>query len=78
MGVNIITPLATEAALPGKRPDHRIRILNVIQRIGGTLDPDAFYTVSSLMNNPVDRVARKAAEVILAARHPAAGLNSEN
>ena len=58
--------LVEEAAGPGKQPDHRIAILNVVVRIGEPLGPDEFFTLQSMLHHKVPRVAEKAAEVFAA------------
>ena len=65
---NLVPRLVSEAALPGKQPDHRVRILNVIQRIGEPLAPDDFFTMMGLTGHRVEKVARKATEVIIRLR----------
>ena len=57
--------LVREALGPGKHPDHRIRILDVIQRIGEPLGGE-FLNLVTLLNHPVTRVREKAAEVVTA------------
>lgn len=67
-GANIVHPLVTEAALPGKHPNHRVRLLDVVQRIGEPLGPEDFFTVMHLANHQVDKVAKKAVELMVALR----------
>lgn len=68
LGGNVVRPLLIEAALPGKRADHRIRILDVVMRIGAPLSVDDFFIVTALTSHPVERVARKAGELMVALR----------
>lgn len=68
LGGNGVPRLLVEATLPGRQPDHRIRILEVLRRIGAPLSPDDFFTVMALTSHPVARVALKATEVIVALR----------
>ena len=64
----VVVPLLVREALgPGKHPNHRIRILDVIQRIGGPLGVD-FLDFIRLLRHPVQRVCEKAAEVVAALR----------
>lgn len=67
-GVNVVPRLVIEAASSGKQPGHRVRILDVIQRIGQPLGADDFFTVMALASHHVEEVASKAAEVIAALR----------
>jgi hypothetical protein len=60
--------LVNEACRQGKQPDHRIRILNVVQRIGEPLDADSFFDLMLLMQHRVPKVGLKAVEVIAALR----------
>ena len=39
VGEPVVEFLALEVIKPGMRPDHRVRLLDVIQRIGGPLGP---------------------------------------
>jgi hypothetical protein len=73
LGANIVHPLVNEAVLPGKHPNHRIRILDVVQRIGESLDPDDFFTVMLLANHQVEKVAKKAVELIAELRPSSRG-----
>ena len=63
-GANGVPFLLVEAMLPGRKPDHRIRILEVVRRIGAPLSPDDFLMVMALTNHSVERVALKATELI--------------
>ena len=54
--------LVEEAAGPGKQPDHRVAILDVVARIGEPLGPTEFFTLQSMLRHKVPRVAEKAAE----------------
>jgi hypothetical protein len=73
LGANIVHPLVNEAALPGKQPNHRVRLLDVVQRIGESLDPDDFFTVMLLANHQVEKVAKKAVELIAELRPSSRG-----
>ncbi len=64
----VVVPLLVREALgPGKHPNHRIRILDVIQRIGEPLGVD-FLDFTRLLRHPVQRVCEKAGEVVAALR----------
>lgn len=63
-GEPVVEFLALEAIKPGKRPDHRVRLLDVIQRIGGPLGPADHYRISSLLKHRAAKVRAKAAEVL--------------
>lgn len=67
-GGNAVPRLLVEAMLPGRQPDHRIRILEVVRRIGAPLSADDFFTAMALTSHPVERVALKATELIVALR----------
>jgi len=58
--------LVVEAVAPGKQPDHRIAILDVVARIGVPLGPDEFFALQTLLRHRVPRVREKAAEVFVA------------
>lgn len=58
--------LVEEAAGPGKQPDHRVAILDLVARIGEPLGPTEFFTLQSMLRHKVSRVAEKAAEVFAA------------
>jgi len=64
VGEPVIEFLALEAVKPGRRPDHRVRLLDVIQRIGGPLSPADHYRISSLLKHRAAKVRDKAAEVL--------------
>lgn len=74
-GVNGVPYLLVEAILPGRQPDHRIRILEVVRRIGAPLSADDFFIVMALTSHPVERVALKAVELIVELRRPVAVLS---
>ena len=59
----VVPMLVREACRSGKRPDHRIRILDVVQRIGEPLDAESFFDLTFLTGHRVPKVGRKAAEV---------------
>jgi hypothetical protein len=63
-GGNVVSPLLLEVMLPGKQPNHRVRILEVVRRIGAPLSVDNFFTVMFLIKHPNKLVAAKAAELI--------------
>lgn len=65
VGKPVVPLLVREAVCRGKQPDHRVRILDVIQRIGEPLDM-AFFDLTMLLRHRVPRVREKAAEVIAA------------
>jgi len=64
VGEPVIEFLALEAIKPGRRPNHRVRLLDVIQRIGRPLGPADHYHISSLLKHRVAKVRDKAAEVL--------------
>ncbi len=57
--------LIDEAIKPGRQPDHRIAILNVVAGIGEPLGPTEFFKLQMLLRHKVPRVAAKAAEVFM-------------
>jgi len=65
VGKPVVPMLVREAVCRGKQPDHRVRILDVIQRIGEPLDM-AFFDLMMLLRHRVPKVRQKAAEVIAA------------
>ena len=65
VGQPVVSLLVWESVIRGKQPDHRVRILDVIQRIGKPLD-EAFFALTMLLGHPVERVRQKAAKVIAA------------
>jgi hypothetical protein len=62
--------LVQEAIKPGKRSQHRVAILDVIERIGGPLGPDEMFGLQSLLRHSDPRVREKAEQVIMAASTP--------
>jgi hypothetical protein len=56
--------LVEEALKPGNRPDHRVRILDVIQQIGGPLKAKEYYAIAKLQEYSAAKVRDKAAEVL--------------
>jgi hypothetical protein len=61
---NLLPLLVVEAACSGKHPNHRVRILDVIQQIGEPLGPSAFFDLMLLASHPVEKVREKAVEVL--------------
>ena len=57
--------LLLEAAANNRRAEHRIRILNLVLRIGAPLNADACMAVIYLCSHRDERVARKAGEVFM-------------
>lgn len=68
MGQNkqLVPMLVRDACRNGRRPDHRIRILDVVQRIGEPLDAESFFDLMFLASHRVPKLALKAVEVIVA------------
>lgn len=66
LGKPVVEFLIREVLQPGKRPDHRVRLLNVIQRIGGPLGPEEYYGIRKLLAHEVTRISEKASEVLTA------------
>lgn len=64
MGIDVVPALVREACGKEKLPNQRIRILEIIERIGEPLDADSFFSLNFLTNHHVQKVAFKAAEVI--------------
>jgi hypothetical protein len=64
----LVRTLVQEACRKGKQPDHRIRILDVIQRIGEPLDAESFFDLMFLCHHRVPRLGKRAGEVIAALR----------
>lgn len=65
LGQAAAMPLVIEATRPGKRSQHRIAILNLVQKIGGPLDPEDMFRVQDLLRHRDLGVRRKAEEVIM-------------
>ena len=63
-GTAVVPALVREACCKGKLPGHRIRILDVVQRIGEPLAADAYFDLMHLAGHRVLKVAVKASEVI--------------
>jgi hypothetical protein len=57
--------LVGEALRPGKRPEHMIRILDVVQQIGGPLGPDEMFGLQSLLGHRNQDIREKAERVIM-------------
>ena len=53
LGKQAVPMLVEEAAARGRQPDHRVRILDVVQRIGEPLDAE-FFVVMLLLSHPVE------------------------
>ena len=64
----IVPALVRAACGKGTRVDHRIRILDVIQRIGRPLNPNSFMDLTCLARLSGERVAEKVSEVIAVLR----------
>jgi len=64
----VVPMLVREACCKGKQPEHRIRILDVVQRIGEPLDAESFFDLTFLTGHRVPKVGLKAAEVIATIR----------
>lgn len=65
MGGSAVTRLVKEAAGPGKQPDHRLRILDVVIAIGEPLGFVEDVHLDKLLYGKVPRVRQKALEVCL-------------
>jgi hypothetical protein len=65
VGKPVAPPLVIEAIKPGKRPQHRIAILDVVQQIGGPLGPDDMFRLQDLLRHRDPAVCRKAEQVIM-------------
>lgn len=72
-GVNGVSQILAEATKKGTNPHHRVRILEVIRRIGAQLSPDDFYTVLSLAQHPSSIVSLKALDLIVELRSARSG-----
>ena len=46
LGPTVVPELIREAVVPGKRPDHRVRILDVVDRIGAPLDVSDWFSLA--------------------------------
>jgi hypothetical protein len=69
LGPEVVPQLVAEASAPKLQPDHRVRLLDVLQQIRSPLSAGDYYLIQRLGEHPVERVARKAREV-LRALHP--------
>ena len=67
LGTPVGPLLIREATASGRRPQHRIAILDVLQRIGGPLGSDELYGLQYLIEHPDADVRQKAKQVIMAA-----------
>jgi hypothetical protein len=57
--------LVAEVIRPGKRPEHMIHILDVVQQIGGPLGPEEMFGLQSLLGHRDRDVCKKAEQVIM-------------
>lgn len=64
LGQPVVEFLVQEVVGPQKRPDHRVRILDVIQQIGTPLGPQEYFGITSLLAHRSVKVRVKAAEVL--------------
>ena len=65
VGKGIVPALIQETIRPGKRSQHRIAILEVIEQIGGPVGFDDMCRLQSLLGQRAPSVCQKAAEVIM-------------
>ncbi len=62
--IGVVELLVQEANKPRRQPDHRVRILDVIQQIGTPLGPQEYFGITSLLAHRSVKVRVKAAEVL--------------
>jgi hypothetical protein len=67
LGDEVVPPLVWEASKSGKTPQHRITILDVVQKIGSPLGPAEMLAFSLLLRDRNMEVRRKALRVMIAA-----------
>jgi hypothetical protein len=65
VGKPVVEFLILEAAKPDKRSEHRVRLLDLVQQIGGPLGPAEFFKLQALLRDHAPTVRRKAEEVIM-------------
>jgi ABC-type thiamine transport system ATPase subunit len=63
LGRDVVDLLVAEAVALRRHPNHRIRLLEVIEQIGQRLGPREYYRVASLQRY-ASRVRQKAAQVL--------------
>jgi hypothetical protein len=65
LGRQVIEFLILEATKPGKRSQHRIAILDVVQKIGGPVGVDELFGLQTLYQHADPNVRAKAEQVIM-------------
>jgi hypothetical protein len=65
VGKPIVPTLVHEAQRPGRRQQHRIAILDVVQQIGGPIEPDALFGLQSLLRHHDAAISAKVEQVIM-------------
>ena len=68
VGKQAVPPLIREVLKPGKRSQHRVAILDVVQQIGGPLGFDEMSGLQLLLRNRALDVREKAERVIISLR----------
>ncbi len=59
--------LVAESVRPGRRAEHRLRLLNLVQQFGCPLGPTELFGLQALLRNRSPAVRQKAEEIIMAA-----------
>ena len=66
LGERAIPLLVAQAVKPGLLPHQRVRILDVIQKIGGPLGVDEFFAIHTLLTHRSKHVRIRTAGVMVA------------
>ena len=69
MGNTAIPLLVREAISTGKRPDHRIRLLEILLVIGGKVSADDWFSLVAASRVYRGRVREKIAQVLMKLGH---------
>jgi hypothetical protein len=65
LGPPAVTLLVEEASKPGKRAEHCVAILDIVQQIGGPPEPSTIFGLQSLLGHHSTAVREKAEQVIM-------------
>jgi hypothetical protein len=68
LGQPVVELLIQEAMATDKRPAHRLRILDIVQRIGEPLGVGGFLGILPLLQDPTPSIRQKVAEMLVALR----------
>ena len=66
IGQPVVEYLIKEAIKPGKQPEHRVRLLDLVRQIGRPLGVDEFFGLQQLLQDDSPAVRQKAEETFLA------------